>query len=87
MSGKKRVLMLAMHNQAEALRMAAGLTLLDDSVSVLAVGALSDRPDIAEQMEVLTFADVPVAAHDNLTQAAIGDIARAMIDADAVFVV
>lgn len=56
---RKQIVVIAKHNQAEALRVAAGLTLLNDSVRVAVLGVLPDDPGVREQKEVLDFADVP----------------------------
>ena len=40
----KTILVVAQHNKCEALRMAAGLTLLDDEVRVTALDGLDDDP-------------------------------------------
>ena len=40
----KNILVVAKHNQAEALRVAAGLTLLSDPVRVAVIGRLADTP-------------------------------------------
>lgn len=57
---RKQICMIASSNRAEALRMATGLTLLDDGVAVAVLGVLDSDDAIAEQMEALEFADVPV---------------------------
>lgn len=69
----KNILMIAQRKKIEALRMATGLTLLDDAVSVLVCGVLEDSADASEQLEALEFSDVPVTQLDNLV-----DIPRAM---------
>jgi len=56
---KKNILVIAKNNQVEALRVAVGLVLLDDTVKLGVVGELDDNPQIQEQLEVLEFADVP----------------------------
>ena len=52
--------MLAMHDRIEALRMATGLTLLDDPVRVAVYGELGESVAAEEQLEALDFAEVPV---------------------------
>lgn len=69
----KKILMIAQRKKIEALRMATGLTLLDDTVSVLVCGVLEDSADASEQLEALEFSDVPVTQLDNPA-----DIPRAM---------
>ncbi len=74
--GTKNILVIAQRKKIEALRMATGLTLLDDAVSVLVCGILEDSADASEQMEALEFSDVPVTQLDNP-----GDIPHAMAKA------
>jgi hypothetical protein len=83
---KKNILVIARHDKVEALRIAAGLTLLDDSVTVAVLGDLEDTPAILEQRELLEFAEVPLQ-YDG--EDGIGDpaLARDLIGADAVYVV
>ena len=69
----KKILMIAQRKKIEALRMATGLTLLDDTVSVLVCGLLEDSADASEQLEALEFSDVPVTQLDNP-----GDVPQAM---------
>lgn len=82
----KSILVVARNNQAEALRVAAGLTLLSAPVSVAVVGALADTPAIAEQKEVLEFAEVPC---EEVGEGAAGNakLARAIAAADHVYVI
>lgn len=61
MADRKRILMVAMHNKPEALRMAAGLTLLDDRIEVAVWGGIPAAPSTAAQIEALDFAEVAVS--------------------------
>jgi hypothetical protein len=80
----KRILVVARDDKPEALRMATGLTLLDDAVRVAVVGALDDAdPAIAMQIEALDFADVTVERFDDSADGLAG-LASAVADADAV---
>ena len=82
----RKLLVVARHNKAEALRVAAGLTLLSDPVRVAVVGALEDTPAVAEQRELLEFAEVPL---EELPKDAAGRsrLAGEMLEADAVYVI
>lgn len=84
--GVKKILMIARDNKIEALRMATGLTLLDDVVKVLVCGELEESAEADEQLEALDFSDVPVIKVVNQ-----GDIAGAMAEeisqADTVFII
>jgi hypothetical protein len=86
MADEKHILMVAVQKPAEALRMASGLTLLDDAVAIAAWGALPEGPEVAEQMEALEFADVPVAELDP-AQDALAALAQQIIDNDVVYCV
>jgi hypothetical protein len=85
MSDTKKILVIARDRKTEALRMATGLTLLDDAVSVVAWGGLDrDDEEVEMQLEALDFSDVPVT--DLATHAA-GDLAGMINESDAVYVV
>jgi hypothetical protein len=83
MAEQKRILMVAIDKKVEALRMASGLTLLDDQVAIAAWGELPKGPETDEQVEALEFADVPMTTlagdHDAL--------AERIINSDVVFFV
>lgn len=59
--GTKNVLVIAQNNKSEALRMASGLTLLDDVVNVTVLGMLDQSEEVQIQLESLDFAEVPVS--------------------------
>lgn len=84
--GVKKILMIARDNKIEALRMATGLTLLDDVVKVLVCGELEESAEADEQLEALDFSDVPVIKVVNPN-----DIVEAMAEeisqADTVFII
>lgn len=86
MADQKHILMVAVQKRVEALRMASGLTLLDDAVSIATWGALPESAAVAEQMEALEFAEVPVV---ELAPAgdAMAVLARQIIDNDVVYCV
>ena len=86
MADQKHILMVAVQKPAEALRMASGLTLLDDAVAIAAWGTLPEGAEVAEQMEALEFADVPVVELDPAADA-LAALARQIIDNDVVYCV
>jgi hypothetical protein len=86
MADQKHILMVAVQKPVEALRMASGLTLLDDAVAIAAWGRLPEGADVAEQMEALEFADVPVVELDPAADA-LAALARQVIDNDVVYCV
>lgn len=88
MADQKRILMLALDKKVEALRMASGLTLLDDAVRIAAWGKLPQGPDAAEQMEALEFAEVPMTELDSANSgAAYAALAAEILDSDMVYCV
>lgn len=82
----KNILVVAKFNQAEALRVAAGLTLLSDPVRVAVLGAFEDTPAVNEQREVLEFAEVPCEALAD-AGAVRRQLPAALLAADVVYVI
>jgi hypothetical protein len=82
---KKRILVVARENKVEALRVAAGLTLLDDAVRLIVLGGLEETPAVREQLEVLEFTDVPLQ-HCDERGLADPELARELVAADRVYV-
>jgi hypothetical protein len=83
---KKNILVIAKHNKVEALRVAAGLTLMDDIVKVAVLGGLDDSQPVREQLEALDFGEVPHEVFDDSTQVT-ETLARDMLSADVVYVI
>jgi hypothetical protein len=80
---QKKILVVALHERTEALRMAAGMTLLDDDVRVKVCGPLGADAD--EQLEALEFADVPVEHVDLDAPEGFDVLASGIAVADAVY--
>jgi hypothetical protein len=81
----KNVLMIARNKKIEALRMATGLTLLDDVIRVAVIGGIDrENPDVELQIESLDFADVPVVDIDGSNAAMLAEM---VVGSDVVFVV
>lgn len=83
----KNVLVVAQHNKTEALRMASGLTLLDDVIRVVVLGALENSDEATLQLESLEFAEVPVSYVDQTVESDVKRLADDIVQADAVFIV
>ena len=81
----KNVLMIARNKKTEALRMATGLTLLDDVIRVAVIGEM-DRadPEVELQLESLDFADVPVV---DVAASDAKNLAEMIVNSDVVYVV
>ncbi len=86
MAEKKKILMIAAQKKVEALRMASGLTLLDDAVFVACTGGLPEGTDAAEQLEALEFSEVPIEVVD-IGESGIQALALRIADSDVVFCV
>jgi hypothetical protein len=82
----KNILMIARDKKIEALRMASGLTLLDDKVSVLVLGKLEDSAAANEQLEALEFSDVPVTTQLGNSAEQFQAMALAISLADVVYI-
>ncbi|MEK8089511.1 hypothetical protein [Thermithiobacillus plumbiphilus] len=87
MTEKKRILMIAAQKKVEALRMASGLTLLDDAVSIACMVRLPEGADAAEQLEALEFSEVPIDVVDLGEENGIQALALRIVDSDVVFCV
>jgi hypothetical protein len=83
---RKRLLVVACDNQPEALRVATGLTLLNDSVKVDVLGVLQAGPEVAQQKEVLDFAEVPCEVLAG-PGAIIERLAQDVLEADVVYLI
>lgn len=83
----KKILIVAAAKPLEALRMAAGLTLIDAELQVMSLGPLPQGEAAESQLEALDFADIkPVALQPQLPSCW-PDLARAMMASDAVYLV
>jgi hypothetical protein len=84
--GDKNILVVARYRKTEALRMASGLTLLDDPVAVLVCGELEPSDELDIQLESLDFADVPLERVDDEANVSAA-MARAVSRADVVYII
>ncbi|MBV2184276.1 MAG: hypothetical protein KUL88_07025 [Rhizobium sp.] len=83
MNTKKNILVVPLVKPVEALRMATGLTLLDDRVTVHCLAGLPAGPETDEQLEALEFSEVPVRRQPSGME----DLARAIVSSDVVYLV
>jgi len=81
----RNILVVAKNNKVEALRVAVGLVLLSDIVKVVVLGELDDTPAIAEQREVLEFAEVSCELLQDTTGQS-NRLAQEMVGANVVYV-
>ena len=85
----KKIAVLVRDRQAEALRMAVGLTLEDDEVNVFVMDKKLDDSDEAVSLNVETCNDLDVKIfsnnpENNFEQMSTEDIARALLNYDTV---
>jgi len=85
----KKIAVLVRDRQAEAIRMAVGLTLADDEVSVFVMDKKVDMSDEAIALNVETLGDLDVKVYTNtpenqFEQMTTDDIARALVKYDTV---
>jgi len=85
----KKIAVLVRDRQAEALRMAVGLTLEDDEVNVFVMDKKLDDSDEAVSLNVETCNDLDVkifsnSPENNFEQMSTEDIARALVNYDTV---
>jgi hypothetical protein len=85
----KKIAVLVRDRQAEAVRMAVGLTLADDEVNVFIMDKKIDMSDEAVALNVETLGDLDVKIYSNnpdnqFEQMTTEDIARALVNYDTV---
>lgn len=82
----QKILIVAADKPIEALRVAAGLTLSDAELKVLSLGPLPTGEQAQSQLEALEFADIAPEALHPAEAGCWATLARAIIAADAVYV-
>jgi hypothetical protein len=85
----KKIAVMVRDRQAEAVRMAVGLTLADDEVSVFIMDKKIDMSDEAVALNVETLGDLDVKIYSNnpenqVEQMSTEEIARALVKYDSV---
>jgi hypothetical protein len=85
MAEPKRLLVVALGNRAEALRVAVGLTLADAPLQVAVWGEPPDDDGTREQLEALAFGDIPVAVLPADEASSWDALARHILDSDFVY--
>lgn len=85
MTRARRLLVVAMANQAEALRVAVGLTLSDAQIRVAVWPGLPGDAATREQLEALEFGEVPVHVLPADEASSWRQLAGHIIDSDFVY--
>lgn len=89
MADTKKILVIVRDRQAEALRVAGGLTLADDTVEVFVLDRKLDKKDpaIAQPLELVTDLDLTVysnVAENGYTAMSVEELAKKMLEYDIV---
>lgn len=79
----KKILVVPVDKKVEGLRMAAGLTLLDDRVRIGVWGELPTGAETDEQIEALEFSEVPIEQLGT----DVDRLAREIVDSEVVYFV
>ncbi len=87
MPAPKRILMVALENRVEALRMATGLTLADGTLRVAVWGRTPSDDAARTQLEALEFAEVPIEELASDETIGCAELARRIVDSDVVYCV
>lgn len=85
----KKIAVVVRERQAEAMRMAVGLTLADDEINVFVMDKKLDMEDEGVALNVETLGDLDVKIYtntpeNNFEQKSTDDIARALVAYDSV---
>lgn len=81
----RRLLVVARDKPIEALRVAAGLTLGDGELRVLVLGDMPAGEQAQTQLEALAFADVVPRQLPPAEAGGWTEVARAVVESDAVY--
>lgn len=89
MADTKRIAVIARDRQAEALRVAGGLTLADDTIEVFILDRKLDRsnPEIATPLELVTELDLKMYSNNpenGVTTLSIEEMANKLLEYDIV---
>ena len=88
MSGRKSIVLLGRKDHAEAMRVAAGLTIFGHKVRLVFMTApVADTPENAQQAELLELSDIKpetTVAGQDLPYLDVAALSMAMLEADAV---
>ena len=88
MSGRKSIVLLGRKDHAEAMRVAAGLTIFGHKVRlVFMTEPVADTPENAQQAELLELSDIKpetTVAGQDLPYLDVAALSMAMLEADAV---
>jgi hypothetical protein len=89
MGNTKRIGVIVRDRQAEALRVAGGLTLADDTIEVFILDRTlaKDNPEVAQPLELVTELDLKVYSNNpenGYTTISLEDMAKKLLEYDVV---
>jgi hypothetical protein len=89
MGDTKRIGVIVRDRQAEALRVAGGLTLADDTIEVFILDRklAKDNPEVAQPLELVTELDLKVYSNNpenGYTTISLEDMAKKLLEYDVV---
>ncbi len=82
----KHILVISQFKKNEGLRMANGLTLLDDQVRVVVIGDLERNEDVDVQLEAMEFGETPLQYIDPDNNADLNNLTDEIQNADVVYI-
>ncbi|MCL4542462.1 MAG: hypothetical protein M1458_01785 [Deltaproteobacteria bacterium] len=82
----KRILVISQFKKDEGLRMANGLTLLDDKVRVIVVGNLEKNENVDIQLEAIEFGETPLQYIDPDKDSDLNILTDEIQNADVVYI-
>ncbi len=82
----KHILVISQFKKYEGLRMANGLMLLDDKVSVVVVGDLEKNENIDIQLEAIEFCEIPLQYVNPNSDSDLNNLTDEVQNADVVYI-
>ncbi len=82
----KRILVISQFKKDEGLRMANGLTLLDDKVRVVVIGDLEKNENVDIQLEAIEFGETPLQYIDPNKDSDLNNLTDEIQNADVVYI-
>lgn len=82
----KQILVISQFKKDEGLRMANGLTLLDDKVRVVVIGDLEKNENVDIQLEAIEFGETPLQYIDPNKDSDLNNLTDEIQNADVVYI-
>ncbi len=82
----KQILVISQFNKDEGLRMANGLTLLDDKVRIAVIGDLERNENVDIQLEAIEFGETPLQYINSDKDSDLNNLTDEIQNADVVYI-